>query len=141
MGESTERAFDNLMIRTAGALASAAWLRDRGQSIPAYQRWHVEIQMGLGSTRPSLHYDPAIDTRFHIDIYGEEWGFFFCHRGVGSWIRVTDVAFMHGRDDYKLLPVTPALRDIHLLLRAIERDHELRFQRRCAAIHTNLDHA
>ncbi|HEY5951974.1 MAG TPA: hypothetical protein VIV40_41040 [Kofleriaceae bacterium] len=123
---------------TAGALASATWLRGRGATPPSTTRWHVEIALDVVNERAPSEFDEATATRFHLDIYTEEWGFFFCNHGRSSWIRVTDIAFVHGRDDFQLLTWTPALKDIGQLLRRIEREHHIAFQRSHASIKTNL---
>src|SRR6185312_10788992 len=62
--------------------------------------------------RAPSEFDETTSSRFHLDIYLEEWGVFFCHAGQSSRIRVTDMAFVHGRDDFQLLGVTPQLKDI-----------------------------
>ena len=66
---------------------------------------------------------------------------FFCHDGRASWIRVTDLAFVHGRDEHELLGIVPPLRDISLLLRELERRFEIPFLRKYASIRTNLANA
>ena len=53
----------------------------------------------------------------------------FEHRGEASWIRVTDVAFVHGRDDFELVGRIPRLDAIGTLLRDVEREHGLVFDR------------
>src|SRR5687768_9236555 len=127
---------------TAGALAAAAWLRLRGVTPPpGIQRWHVEIALDVIHDRAPSEFDERTATRFHIDIYAEEWGVFFCHGGRSSWIRITDVPFVHGRDDFDLLRVIPALKDVGQLLRSLERQHKVKFQREHAVIRTNLDGA
>jgi hypothetical protein len=94
--------------------------------------------MGLEPVPPPTDFDETKTTRFHLDIYSEEWGVFFCHAGRASWIRVTDLAFVHGRDEHALLSIVPPLRDVSLLLRELERRHGIHFQRRFAVIRTNL---
>ncbi len=126
------------MSKTIGALAASAWLRTIGQTPPTMQRWNVEVLLGIAEKRPSTDYDAQTETRFHISIYSEEWGVFVCHEGRASWIRVTDVPFVHVRDDFKLLPTFPPLRDVGGLLRRLEMQLGLRFAREHAAIHTNL---
>jgi hypothetical protein len=123
---------------TAGALAAGTWLRSRGATPPATLRWHVEIALDVLDEPAPSEYDEATATRFHIDIYGEEWGFFFCYRGRSSWIRITDIAFVHGRDDYQLLASVPALKDIGTLIRRLETEFRVRFQRGHAHVRTNL---
>lgn len=124
--------------RTAGALAAAAWLRTIGATPPVAQRWHVEIALEPAAHRPPSDFDEGTATRFQIGIYSEEWGFFFCHRGRASWIRVTDLAFVHGRDDFGLLTVAPPLKDVDQLLRRLEQQHALQFQRQHASIKTSV---
>jgi len=126
---------------TAGALAATTWLRTRGVSSPTVTRWHVEIALDVINDRAPTDYDDALATRFHLNIYAEEWGIYFLHRGRSSWIRVTDIAFVHGRDEYKLLGIVPALKDIGRLLRQLEQSHKINFQRQHAAVHTNLPQA
>jgi hypothetical protein len=122
----------------AGAVAAAVWLADRGLSATLLKRWHVEISLSTADTPASLTFDDRADTRFHIDIYSEEWGFFFCHAGRASWIRVTDIPFVHGRDEFALLVQTPPLDDIGGLLRRIEKHHDLSFKRQLALVRTNI---
>jgi hypothetical protein len=126
------------LASSVGARASAEWLADRHLVAPAGQRWHVEIALDVRDEPAPREFDEATATRFHLDIYLEEWGVFFCHGGRSSWIRVTDLAFVHGRDDFQLLGVTPQLRDIGALLRRLERLHAIRFQRQHADIRTNF---
>ena len=123
--------------RTAGALAAETWLRGHGVTPPP-TRWHVEIALDIVHERAPTEFDEHTATRFHLDIYTEEWGVYFCHAGRSSWIRVTDIAFVHGRDDFHLLDVTPALKDIGQLLGQLERTHRIQFQRKHASIRTNL---
>jgi hypothetical protein len=125
----------------AGALASASWSADRGITVPTGTRWHVEILLDVGDTTAAGDYDEATASRFHIDIYSEEWGFYFCHTGRCSWIRVTDQPFIHGRDEYNLLGLTPGLKDIGQLLRHLENKFKLRFRRDLALVRTNLPKA
>jgi hypothetical protein len=122
----------------AGALAASTWLRTRGIRPPLGQRWHVEIALDVIKAPAQHEYDEKVASRFHLDIYAEEWGVFFCHRGQASWIRVTDIAFVHGRDDFKLLGAVPPLRDVGMLLRKLEGSHQLQFQRQHAAISSNI---
>ena len=126
---------------SAGALAAAAWLRQRGIVSSVASRWHVEIAMDTSDAPAQPEYDDRRATRFHIDVYSEEWGVFFCHGGRASWIRVTDIPFVHVRDDFGLLGVTPALKDIGGLLRLVEQRNVIRFQRHLALVRTNLSGA
>lgn len=94
--------------------------------------------MDVGDVPPSPDFDERTASRFHLDLYSEEWGFLFCHRGQLSRIRVTDVAFVHGRDDHHLLDATPALPDIGGLLRSLERRHQIVFRRDLALVRSDL---
>src|SRR5215831_84182 len=125
MGDSARRtprvvAADRPRWSTAGALAASAWLNERSLLAPA-SRWHVEVALDVRDGPALAEFDEHLDTRFHVAIYSEEWGFFFCHGGRASWIRVTDVVFVHVRDDFRLLTQTPALKDIGLMMRRLER--------------------
>lgn len=133
---SSERSWSSV-----GATAAATWLRARGLPTPAGSRWHVEVALDVVDGPAPADYDEATATRFHIDIYSEEWGHYFCHHGRSSWIRVTDIAFVHGRDDYQLLTLTPPLPDIGRLVRQLEQKYGVRFRRDHALIRTNLDRA
>lgn len=123
---------------TAGVLAARAWLAARGVTATGLLRWHAEILLDVVDQSAREAFDERVDTRFRIDIYSEEWGFFFCHGGRASWIRITDIPFVHGRDDFHLLAVTPALREFGGLVRSIEHQHAIRFRRRNALVHTNI---
>lgn len=125
-------------MSTLGSLAAAAWLAARGGAAPTLERWHVEVALDVVQRRAPSEFDETTATRFHLDIYLEEWGVFFCHSGQSSRIRVTDIAFVHGRDDFQLLGVTPQLRDIGWLLRHVEQRAGLKFMREHADVKTNL---
>ena len=123
----------------AGTLAAAAWLSSLGLNPPpGTLRWHAEISLDVREGPAPAEFDEARDSRFHLDIYSEEWGFFFCHAGRVSWIRITDIPFVHGRDDHHLLTQTPALPDVGKLLRSLETKHEIKFRRAQALIRTNV---
>jgi hypothetical protein len=130
-----------MLSTTAGMRAAQAWLSARGLSAPSLTRWHASILLGTEDRPPELELDERVDTRFRIEIYSEEWGYFFCHRGHASWIRVTDIPFVHGRDDFKLLPTTPSLENLGQLLRSLEQQHGLAFRRDQAVVRTNVAHA
>lgn len=125
----------------AGKLAAQAWLGARALFAPTLTPWHVEISLGITDEPVTPQLDEARDTRFRIEIYSEEWGVFFCHAGQSSWIRVTDVAFVHRRDDFKLLTRMPALRNVGILLHWIELEHGLRFRRNKALVRSNVPKA
>jgi hypothetical protein len=126
---------------STGALAASQWVRDRQIPTASGQRWHIEIALDVGDATPSVDYDEKSATRFHLDIYSEEWGHYFCHAGRSSWIRVTDLAFVHGKDDHHLLGLTPSLRDVGQLIRHLEHKYAIRFRRDLALIRTNLANA
>lgn len=121
-----------------GALAASRWVRDRGLTTTAGQRWHIEIALDVIDGPAAGDYDEKSATRFHLDIYSEEWGHYFCHAGKASWIRVTDLAFVHGLDDHRLLGLTPPLHEIGRLVRHLEETFAIRFRRDLALIRTNL---
>ncbi len=123
---------------TAGMLAARTWLTARGLAAPSLTRWHATVLLAPGDAPPPDDVDEARDTRFRVEIFGEEWGFLFCHGGHASWIRITDIPFVHGRDDFRLLAQTPALKDLGLLLRRIERHNGVEFRRQHALVRTNL---
>lgn len=123
---------------TEGALAAASWLHHVGSTTPTTTRWHVEIALDVVRTRAPSEWDEPTATRFHLDVYAEEWGYYVCHAGRASWIRVTDVPFVHGRDDFRLLSTTPSLAEIGSLVRRIESEHSVQFQREHATIRTNV---
>jgi hypothetical protein len=136
---SIEKLAGPSQIANAGAIAAASWLRSLGLNPPpGLLRWHVEISLDVVNRPARVEFDEQRDTRFHIDIYSEEWGFLFCHVGRVSWIRITDIPFVHGRDDHQLLAQTPALDNIGELLRAVEQKHQIYFFREHAMIRTNV---
>lgn len=118
--------------------AASTWLGDRGIHAPTLKRWHVEVSLATLDVSAPVTYDDRVDTRFHVDIYSEEWGFFFCHGGRASWIRVTDIPFVHGRDDFRLLAQAPALSAIGTMLQTLENRHQLSFRRKLALVRTNI---
>lgn len=122
-------------------LAARAWFNARTLSAPGLLRWHAEILLDVVDQPAREKFDERTDTRFRIEIYSEEWGYLFCHGGSASWIRVTDIPFVHGRDDFRLLPLTPALKDIGSLLRTVEQRHAIQFRRRNAQVNTNIPNA
>jgi hypothetical protein len=103
---------------------AAAWLRSLG--LKGLGRWHVEATLASGATR------------FHLYVYAEEWGFAFHHGRQSSWIRVTDIPFVHGRDDFKLIRELGALSDLRDVIERLELEHELAFARATAVVRTNI---
>jgi len=123
--------------RGAGALATAAWLRARGLSTPG-AAWDVSIALDVADRPATAEADAAKDTRFHLLLAPAEWGFFFCHGGRSSWIRVTEVPSVFERDDFALLPRVPPLRDLGTLVRGLEEQHQVQFKRHLASIRTSI---
>lgn len=123
---------------TTGALASAAWCVARNV-FPQAPRWSVDICLDNvpGADRDA----PPADARFVLEIFSEEWGFRFLRGNAASWIRVTDVAFVHGRDDFALMRRTPRLENIGALVRALEAEHEVSFDRARPQIRSTFDGA
>ena len=73
----------------AGTLAASAWLSALGLNPPpGTLRWHAEISLDVRPGPAPAEFDEARDTRFHVDIYSEEWGF------VGSLALVALYAFL-----------------------------------------------
>ena len=115
-----------------GPLASAAWLVARGL-LPKEPRWFVEIELpASGKTEGNT------SAKLLLEVYAEEWGYRFERENRISWIRVTDVPFVHGRDEHGLLAKTPRLIDIGNLVRQIEAEHALEFQRHAPTIRSNV---
>jgi hypothetical protein len=127
--------------QSLGGAAAVQWLAQRKLSATSVLRWHVEIALDVVEAPAPKDFDALTATRFHIDIYSEEWGVFFCHAGRSSWVRITDIAFVHGRDDFGLLATMPPLKDVGALLRRLEHQHGVQLQRGFAAVRTNLANA
>jgi hypothetical protein len=110
-----------------GPLATASWLLARGLSTHE-TRWYVAIVLDT-LAESTFDVDMTTATRFQLEIFAEEWGFMFCHAGQMSWIRVTDIPFVHGKDDHGLLGHTPPLGDIATLIHTLEERHDIAFGR------------
>lgn len=117
-----------LDLKTLGALASLRWLDERGLDSSKAPHWYVEI---------SIDSDQR-DTRLELNIYPEEWGFVLRRGSKVSSIRITDVPFVHGLDDFKLLAETPALAEFGSLVAKLERRFEVGFQTTRATVRSNL---
>jgi hypothetical protein len=131
------------VTKTLGAGEAVAWMRALdAANPPTHERWYAEIVMSLANERPPTDFDESIATRLHINIYSEEWGVYFCHRARSSWIRVTDIAFVHGRDDFELFRFVPtSLAQLGTFVRRIESTEGIRFERAHASIKTNIERA
>jgi len=127
-----------MTTRDNGALEALAWLRERDRSATSNDRWYVEIALDVIATSAAYEFDEMTATRFHLDIYREEWAVWFCHRGRSSRIVCTDAIRVHGRDDYSLLAIMPRLRDIAGLIRRLESAHGVQFARDQAAVCTSM---
>lgn len=121
-----------------GALEALAWLRERDPTASSNDRWYVEIALDVIARSAAYDFDETTATRFHLDVYREEWAVWFCHRGRSSRIVCSDAVRVHGRDDYNLVEITPRLRDIAGLVRRVETGYGVRFAREHAALCTNL---
>lgn len=138
-GVHVQMSSTRLSAPNSGAVAAHRWLVGLGLNPPpGALRWHAEISLDTIDAPARVDFDERIDSRFHIDVYSEEWGFFFSHAGRVSWIRVTDIPFVHGRDDHQLLTQVPALEDVGALLRRLEAKHNVHFYRQHAIIRTNI---
>ncbi len=123
--------------RNTGPLASAAWLIERGLTADDAS-WFVEVTLARSGGRLLHGIEQAPATHLAIEIHASEWGYLFRHDGRTSWIRVTDVPFVHGRDDFALLAATPRLEDMGELVRAIERQHRIELDRYAPWIRTSI---
>ena len=116
-----------------GPLASAAWLVARGLT-PREARWYAEIE--IATSERELEGD--LPTLLRVEVFSEEWGVWFRRGDKVSWIRVTDVPFVHGRDDHGLLAITPPLKKIGTLVHELERRFGFRFVIETAVIRTSM---
>ena len=127
-GDDRDARAMNVMNQTAGAAASTAWLEERGLDAAHTPHWYIEITID----------SDTVETCFELNIYPEEWGFVFRRGARVSSIRVTDIAFVHGRDDHQLLADTPSLANIGELLAWIERRYDVVLHRTRATVKSNL---
>ncbi len=114
-----------------GARASAAWAAQLGLDVADTPHWYVEIALG---TEPQ-------DAQLDLNIYPEEWGIVFRRGNRVSSIRVTDVAFVHGKDDHGLLSGFPELARFDELLATLERRYDLQFLRTHPTVRSNVRRA
>jgi len=121
-----------------GALEALAWLRERDPHATSSDRWYVESALDVISAPAAYDFDETTATRFHLDIYREEWCVWFCHRGRSSRIVCSDAVRILGRDDYQLLSVMPRLREIGMLVHRLESAHAIHFAREHVAICSNV---
>jgi len=116
------------LLKTLGALASRAWIDRLGIAGP-FDGWFVEIQLRAD----------VPEVRFELNVYPEEWGFVFRVGKKVSSIRITDVPFVHGVDELKLLQRTPTLDALPGFLASLQTAHAMQFDGARATVHTNLD--
>jgi hypothetical protein len=88
-----------------------------------------------------IAFDRKRATRLQIHIHADEWGYRFCHAGRESWIRITDIPFVHGRDEHALVGSTPPLKNFSAFVRGLEARNRVEFQREHAAIVTSIPDA
>jgi hypothetical protein len=121
---------------TVGSVDANDWLKQleiRAQDL----HWFVELGLGTGDAPLSETWGDG-ETRLHVYIYPQEWGFLFSHAGSSSWIRIADRAYVHGRDDFGLVSSTPPLREIASFVRELEHRHAIALRRDRVLVRTNL---
>lgn len=96
------------------------------------------IALDVVDAPATVSFDGRTDSRFHLSISANEWGFFFCHRGLVSWIRVTTVVTVHDRDEHDLRGSVPPLRDLCGFLRNLQATHKIKLRREYASVRTSL---
>jgi hypothetical protein len=77
-------------------------------------------------------------TRFHLDVYTDEWGVMFIHGGKTSHVRKIGDLLDGSGDPHGLQRRLPALSEIATLVRALEAEHGIAFKRDHALVRTNL---
>jgi hypothetical protein len=111
-----------------GPLATSSWLVARAL-LPGDPRWFVELVFEIAGEATTV---------FQLEIYAEEWGYQFHHDGKASWIRVTDIPFVHGQDEHALLRETPKLHDIGRLFRTLDTRFGLGLSGCIPTVRTNI---
>jgi len=122
----------------SGAAEAAEWIAARGLSTAGKTRWNVNVYLDVVDAPASEVYSGATATRFHLDLYRDEWGFVFVHKGKTSHIRRTDAAFVSGDDGHKLLKQMPTLAEVGAFVRALEAKYNVAFKRQHASVRSNL---
>ncbi len=105
------------------------WLRQLELS-PGTAAWEVTVALDDHAQTPSAH--------LHIAIEPDEWGFRFERGGELSWIRVRGAPSVYLRDDFGLLGETRTLRELPMMVRALEKRFSFEFRRSDAAVHGDL---
>jgi hypothetical protein len=122
----------------SGAVEAAEWLAARGLTT-AKTRWNVNVSLDVVDAPAPAIYAREKDTRFHLDIYRDEWGLVFVHKKKTSHIRRTaNETIVNGFDQHKLRKELPALASIGEFLRALEAKHGVAFERRHALVRSNV---
>lgn len=115
---------------TRGARESTAWLALRGLDALHVPAWYVHV---------TLHGIPA--GTLDLEVFPHEWCYAFELAGCTSTLRVTDIEFVHGRDDHNLLGEAPSLDRFLDFVARLEQRHAVRFDRTTALVHSNLTRA
>lgn len=119
----------------SGSLAVAGWLAARGIYPPQGRTWRVQVALETLDRPASFLASP---TRFHLTIEPESWRYVFAHDDRTSTIQVSSFATAIDRDEHRLAAGTPALKNLGTLIRDLEARYRIFFQRRHAAIRTDL---
>ncbi|HEU0035116.1 MAG TPA: hypothetical protein VFQ53_31030 [Kofleriaceae bacterium] len=120
---------------TAGSLAVASWLADRGCFPPANRPWRVQIALETSDRPASFGFAP---TRFVLTIEPRTWGFAFHHGDRTSTIRIDSIASALDRDEHRLAAMTPPLKRIGSLVRDLEARYRIFFPRHHAAVRSDI---
>jgi hypothetical protein len=121
-----------------GADEAAEWIAARGLSTGGKVRWYVRIALDVvDAPAPEMH-DGKTATRFHLDVYRDEWGVQFLHKGKTSHVRRVHSTFASGPDQHKLLKELPALAALGAFVRGLEARHGVAFKRQHALVRSNL---
>jgi hypothetical protein len=118
-----------------GAIAVDAWLSARGVFPPVGKPWSVSVAL---DTKDRAVYIATLDTRFHLSIHPDGWGYAFTHNGRHSEITIANTPSVSGRDDHGLLASTPSLANVGALVRELERRYAVHFPRHAATVSTDL---
>jgi hypothetical protein len=108
---------------------SLEWLR-RLELSSGSAPWEVTIALADTVHAPTAH--------LHLAIESDEWGFRFERGGELSWIRVRGAPMVYLRDDFRLLAETRSLRELPLLVSALEARFSIELRRTQLAVHGEL---
>jgi hypothetical protein len=121
-----------------GADEAAEWLAARGLSTGGKIRWYVRIALDVVDAPAPATHDGKTATRFQLDVYRDEWGVQFLHKGKASHVRRVHSTFASGPDQHKLVKELPALAALGTFVRALETRHGVAFKREHALVRSNL---